>query len=162
MLNKAAEESFRQGLEAFKINGSGLRAKTLFETAISLEMKKNNSLGQARYRSYLGLCMVLRNQEVKRGLSLCRQAAEEEFFNAQMWINLGRAEMKAGHRWRAHKALVRARALAPEKVDTLRELQRLGMRRPPFFAFLSRDNWLNVWLGKLTYRLSGHRKPDED
>ena len=152
MLNKAAEESFRKGLEAFRVNGSGLKAMAFFEAALTLDVKENNDEGQARYRSYLGLCFVLRDQDLEKGLSLCRQAAEEEFFNPQMWLNLGRAEMKAGHRWRAHKALVRARRLAPENPDIVRELQRLGMRRAPFFTFLPRDHWINIWMGKFTYR----------
>ena len=160
MLNKAAEESFRKGLEAFKVNGSGLKAMAFFEAALTLDMNENNDDGQARYRSYLGLCQVLRDQNPEKALSLCRQAAEEEFFNPQMWLNLGRAEMKAGHRWRAHKALVRARRLAPENADIVRELQRLGMRRPPFFPFLSRDHWINVMMGKMTYRTA--RSEDDD
>jgi hypothetical protein len=160
MLNKVAEERFREGLEAFKINGSGLRAKSLFESALEIDLKENNTHGQARYRSYLGLCMVLRDQDVRTGLSLCRQAAEEEFFNQQMWLNLGRAEMKAGNRWRAHKALVRAWRLSPGRPETVRELQRLGLRRPVFLSFLSRNHWINILLGKMSHRLSRKKTGD--
>ena len=42
--------------------------------------------------------------------------------------------------------------LAPENSDLRAELKRLGMRRPPVLGFLHRDHWLNVWLGKMTWR----------
>ena len=159
MLNRAAEESFRKGLEVFRVNGGGLQAMAFFEAALVLQDRESADGGEARYKSYYGLCQVIRGQEVNKGLALCREAARDEFFNPQMWLNLGRAEMKAGNRWRAHKAFLRGLRLAPENEQIRGELVRLGLRRRPFLWFLSRDHFLNVWLGKLTYPVYRRNKP---
>jgi hypothetical protein len=152
MLDRAAEQSFQKGLELFQVNDTGIQTLALFEAALTSDRRSGNKKGEARYRSYFGLCMVLRGENMREGLALCRQAASQEFYNPQMWLNLGRAETTAGHRRRAHRAFVRGVRLAPENSELRAELKRLGMRRPPVLGFLHRDHWLNKWLGKLTWR----------
>ena len=93
----------------------------LFEAAPTSDRRAGNKKGEARYRSYFGLCMVLRGENRREGLALCRQAASQEFYNPQMWLNLGRAETAAGHRRRAHRhreGLQRVTGL-PESIDGL-------------------------------------------
>jgi hypothetical protein len=128
----------------------------LFEAALTLDRRAGNGMGQARYRSYYGLCLALRDRKIRDGLLLCRAAAKEEFFNPEMWLNLGRVEIAAGNRRYAHKSFRRGLRLAPENEELRREMNRMGLRRRPAFPFLARSNPLNVWMGKMASR-SGSR-----
>ena len=95
MLDRAAEQSFQKGLELFRVNDTGIQTLALYEAALTSDRRAGNKKGEARYRSYFGLCMVLRGENMREGLALCRQAASQEFYNPQMWLNLGRAESTA-------------------------------------------------------------------
>ena len=158
--SKAAEESFKKGLEALGKNRQ-LEAMALFEAAVTLDARANqDSKGNPRYRSYYGMCLALEGRKYRDGLVLCRKAAEEEFYNHEVWFNLGRAEMEAGNKSRSHQAFIRGLHLAPgkEKKRFQRNLQILGLRRNPFFSFLPRRHFLNTIVGRLTWRLN---KEDE-
>jgi hypothetical protein len=129
----------------------------LFEAALSLDRKAGNASGQPRYRSYYGLCQALRGGKVREGLRLCRDAAREEFFNPEMWLNLGRVELAANRRRAAYRAFVRGANLAPENGELQEHLSRMGIRRRPALPFLRRSNPLNVWMGRLAARRAGPR-----
>jgi tetratricopeptide (TPR) repeat protein len=107
------------------------------------------------YMSYLGLTQVLLNDV--SGLNLCRRAAAEENRRGEVFENLARAELKLGHRRQACDALRRGLKVdrANPALKALRE--EMGMRRNPVLGFLDRDNPLNRFLGKITYR-SARRK----
>ncbi|MBI5462054.1 MAG: hypothetical protein HY941_07695 [Gammaproteobacteria bacterium] len=110
------------------------------------------------YMSYLGVTQVLLNDV--SGLNLCRRAALEEDHRGEVFENLARAEIKLGHRKQACDALRRGMRLDKgyAGLRTLRE--EMGVRRNPFLSFLDRDNPLNRFLGRLTYRLRrGQRVP---
>lgn len=152
MLCHSAEKSFNKGLQLLRRKGSGRECMALFEAALTLDRRAGNGAGQARYRSYYGLCLALRDGKVRDGLLLCRAAAKEEFFNPEMWLNLGRVQLAARNRRHAHKSFRRGYRLAPENEELRRELERMGVRRRPAFPFLDRSNPLNVWMGKLSSR----------
>jgi tetratricopeptide (TPR) repeat protein len=152
MLCHTAEKSFNKGLSLLRRGGDGRECMALFEAALTLDRRAGNGPGQARYRSYYGLCLALRDRKIRDGLLLCRAAAKEEFFNPEMWLNLGRVELAAGNRRHAHKSFRRGLRLAPENDDLRREVTRMGLRRRPAFPFLDRSNPLNVWMGKLAHR----------
>jgi hypothetical protein len=152
MLCHTAEKSFNKGLRLLRRGGDGRECMALFEAALTLDRRAGNGAGQARYRSYYGLCLALRDGKVRDGLLLCRSAAKEEFFNPEMWLNLGRVELAARNRRHAHKSFRRGLRLAPENQDLRKELNRMGLRRRPAFPFLDRSNPLNVWVGKISSR----------
>lgn len=158
---KAAEESFKKALAAYQ-SRKKVEAMALFEAAVMLDSRaKQDGQVDPRYRSWYGMCLALEGGKFREGLSLCRKAAQEEFYNHQVWLNLGRVEMEAGNKRQAHEALRRGMHLAParEKKRYQHLLDVLGMRRKPFFSFLNRNHPLNVFFGKLTWR---HRKREED
>lgn len=102
------------------------------------------------YISYYGLSLIYMNDI--SGLNLCRRAAIEELFVADVFANLAHVEIKLDHRRRAYEAVCRGLRLDPDHVG-LRNLRlHMGMRRMPPIAFLSRSHILNRILGKLTYR----------
>ncbi|MFN2309442.1 MAG: hypothetical protein ABR553_06865 [Gammaproteobacteria bacterium] len=102
------------------------------------------------YLSSLGLTQVLL-MDVS-GLNLCRRAAQEATRHGEVFENLARAELRLGHRRQACDALRRGLKLESTHAG-LRELrEEMGVRRPPILAFLDRDNPVNRFLGRLTYR----------
>lgn len=109
------------------------------------------------YMSYLGVTQVLLNDV--SGLNLCRRAAAEETRRGEVFENLARAELKLGHRKQACDALRRGLKIdrANPALKALRE--EMGMRRRPVLGFLDRDNPLNRFLGKLTYRPARRKCP---
>ena len=152
MIYKPAEDSFRKGVQVLQARGRGKEAMALFEASLLLDSRAQNTSGQPRYRSYYGLCLSSTRGKRKEALKLCRKACEDEFYNWEVWFNLGRVEREAGNVMKAHQALVRALRLQPRNAEIRKELEELGMRRRPFLSFLSRDHPLNVFLGRLTYR----------
>jgi Flp pilus assembly protein TadD len=107
--------------------------------------------------SYLGAAFA-RAGLLRRGLELCLEAARKDAHNDVIALNLGWAYLWAGDRWEARRIFIQG-AKESRDAERFREaLKEIGMRRKPVLRFLSRDNSLNQWLGKLTYR----RKTFED
>ena len=102
------------------------------------------------YRSYHGLALVYSGDV--SGLNLCRHAAARETIHATVFQNLARAEIHFRHRKRAWDAISLGLQLEPADVNLLKLRREMGVRRDPCLPFLGRDNPLNKWLGKATYR----------
>lgn len=152
MIYKPAEDSFRKGVKALKNQFKQKEAMAFFEASLLLDSRAQKSSGQPRYRSYYGLCLSTTKGKMKEALKLCRKATKDEFYNYEVWFNLGKVEREAGNQHKAHKALVRALHLSPRKTEIREELESLGLRRTPMFSFLSRDHVLNRLMGRMTYR----------
>ena len=148
MLVQSAETRFQRGLEALA-GGRTLEALALFEAALEVEQRLGARTPQARYLSYYGLSLARNGSRPSEGVELCRRAIAIEFFNADLFLNYGRALLATNRRKEAHKALARGLSLQQSHQDILRELSRMGRRRRPVLAFLQRENPINVALGKL-------------
>jgi tetratricopeptide (TPR) repeat protein len=105
---------------------------------------------QHLYRSCHGLSLVYCGDV--SGLNLCRNAAGVETVHAEVFLNLALAELRLQHRKRACQAVSRGLKLDPRHKALLTLRRKMGIRRPPLLPFLKRDNPLNKWLGKATYR----------
>ena len=162
MRSKAAEESCRKGLAALEVRGRETEAMALFQAACTLELRAQTGPKKAvspLYRSYLGMSMALVKGKHREGREVCEKAARQEFFNAEVWVNLGRVEMEWGRKKQARAAFARALRLAPTK-RIQRYLEILGMRQKPVLPFLRRSHRLNVFLGRLRHK--HFRRPDGD
>jgi len=102
------------------------------------------------YRSWHGLALVYSGDVC--GLNLCRNAAASENIHATVFQNLVLAELHFRHRKRACATLQRGLSVDPKHRGLLKLRRSMGVRRQPCLGFLDRDNPLNKWLGKLTYR----------
>ena len=102
------------------------------------------------YLSYQGLCQVLSGDI--SGLNLCRHAASMETLQSGVFLNLAIAELKLRHRKRACSAIRLGLGLDPRHAGLLKLRSRIGVRRTPCLMFLSRNNLLNRWLGRMTYQ----------
>lgn len=102
------------------------------------------------YTSYHGLALICCGDI--SGLNLCRHAAGVETQRADVFVNLVLAELRYRHRRRAYEALCGGLAIAPRSRRLRLLALRMGVRRQPPLPFLRRENRLNKWLGKVTYR----------
>jgi tetratricopeptide (TPR) repeat protein len=121
----------------------------LFEAALEIEKRRGVAFHQPRYLSFYGLCVGIAAGRLAEGIRLCRQAVASEFYNPDLYWNLGRLLLAAGRRKQAYEAFVSGLRLEPRHLGLRRELDRMGRRRRPPLGFLPRSNPLNVWLGKL-------------
>jgi tetratricopeptide (TPR) repeat protein len=148
MLMQTAESSFSRGMAALEA-GRGIEALALFEAAIEIEKRAGASRPQPRYLSFYGVSLAIVANRPKMGLAFCREAATEEFYNPDVFLNLGRVLLEMNRRKDAYQAIAQGLRLQPGHAGLRRELERMGRRRRPTLPFLPRGNPLNVLLGKL-------------
>jgi tetratricopeptide (TPR) repeat protein len=148
MLVPTAETRFRRGLDALQ-DGRTLEAMALFEAALELERRLGARTPQARYLSYYGLCLAQEEARRRDGAEFCRQAIALEFFNADLYWNYGRVLLVSDRRKEAFAAFVKGLSVQQNHQEILRELAKMGWRKPPLLPFLSRSNPLNVALGRM-------------
>jgi tetratricopeptide (TPR) repeat protein len=148
MLVQAAETRFQRGLQALG-DGRNLEAMALFEAALELERRLGARAPQARYLSYYGLCLAQDGSQLREGAEFCRQAIALEFFNPDLFWNYGRVLLVADRRKEAFTAFVKGLSVQKNHQDILRELSKMGWRKPPVLSFLPRGNPLNVALGRI-------------
>jgi len=148
MLHPRAEDSHARGIKALA-RGRKREALALFETAIEIERHNGAIKPQPRYVSFYGLSLALEKHRLHEGISFCREALTQEFYNPDLCCNLGRLLAMAGKRKEAYAILCKGYRLQPKHPGILALLGELGYRRRPALPFLSRENPLNVLLGKM-------------
>ena len=112
----------------------------------------------AIYYSFAGYGAARFDGNVKEGLSLCRHALKLDPTDPDNYLNLARVEMLRRNRRGAVKALRRGLRLRPGSPRLVAFEREIGSRRRPVIPFLSRDNRLNVWLGRRRHLRELERK----
>lgn len=145
-----AEDAFSQGV--------GLYNKKEFGTSIpyflhALRKIPKDHRNSNEYMGFYGLCLMrLGNRD--EGFNKCIVAAETELNNPEVFLTLARAALLMSRRKMALKAISQGLAI-DSSYKNLHVLRReLGVRRDPTFGFLSRNNYLNIFLGRLSYKTS--------
>ena len=121
------------------------------------EKAYRRNLNDSRVLSNYGLTLVLIEGDRQRGIRFCEEAVRRGPATTEMLVNLARALVVTRNKEQAVRALQRAMELAPTDPRVRHEFLALGLRRPPPIPWLSRNFFLNRWLGKLTWRMSGRR-----
>jgi len=114
--------------------------------------------------SYYGCLQAIVGKQFRAGIDACRKAVA--LFKAPdkysvgviypiLYLNLGRACLAAGRKKDAIDAFSKGVKYDKGHRELKKELQLLGMRKPPAVPFLSRSNPINKYIGKL---LDGRRK----
>ncbi|MCP4204829.1 MAG: hypothetical protein GY769_23210 [bacterium] len=103
------------------------------------------------YYSYAGYGAAKFDGNLKEGMKLCRHAIKLDPLEPDNHLNLARVEMLRHNRKNAVRALQRGLRVRPDHPRLLDFKHEIGFRRLPVIRFLSRDNRLNVWLGKRRY-----------
>lgn len=114
------------------------------------------------FYSYLGVAMARVEGRKREGIELCRYAVKLSPRDSENRLNLARAYWINRDRRRAIKQVVVGLRISPYN-RRLREFQReIGMRRSPVIRFLSRANFLNIWIGRLTFRAQKDREAQQE
>lgn len=113
-----------------------------------------------RTLSWYGLTLVMVERNLSLGAFYCDEALRLARPQPELLLNQARVQLAMGGRERAARALALGLELAPDDPGLRAALDVMGRRRRPVIPFLSRNNRLNVWLGKLRHRWSRRgRKP---
>jgi tetratricopeptide (TPR) repeat protein len=101
--------------------------------------------------SHLGLCVAVIEKQTRKGMQLCKAALKAQFYEPAHHINLIKLYLERDDRKNAVKALEQALRQMPRnaEINRLRATIRYRKRARPMFPFLSRDNPINVILGKI-------------
>ncbi len=140
-------KTYKLGQEELRLQNY---SQALDHFTVLLNEADNNDPHFDRYQSYTGLCQVLLGE--KEGISLCRKSAAATTPKIENMCNLALAELQLNKRNNAINAIQKGIKLDPKNSQLKKLKSRLDTRRKPFIPFISRDNFVNVMVGKITYR----------
>ena len=139
-----ATELFNLGMESMK-KGDIRAALDYLEQAVIQERAP-------LICSNLAVCLAKEKRDFKRAVSLCNEAIKNDPKNPVHFLNLGRVHLLANQKKDAIRILNMGLRYG-ENREIIAELNKFGRRRSPFIPFLDRDNPINKFLGKLTYKI---------
>jgi Flp pilus assembly protein TadD len=113
------------------------------------------------YYSYLGYGAANFEGERKDGLALCLHAVRVGREEPENYLNLARVYLLAGDRRRAVAAIQHGLKVDSRHPGLLEQRSSMGYRRKPVISFLSRDAWLNRFLGRRRHRRLGEELPQD-
>lgn len=137
---------FREGMQFFEDHQFDLALEAFARADIKTP---RDDVYKNKYRSYHGM-MLLKTGHLN-GMDLCRQAASGECHDGDVYYNLAQAELKRGNRRSAIMALTQGLEVDATHPNLNRMRHKIGYRRDCMLSFLDRDNFINKYLGKLTY-----------
>ena len=147
--NIEAGELFNMGIISLK-NRDPIAALDYLEKAVILE---RNPL----YCSTLAICLAKEKGDFTLAVSLCNEAIKNDPKNSLHFLNLGRVHLLANQKKNAIRIF--NLGLRYEKNQNITaELSKFKTRRMLPIRFLARENPINKFLGKITYRLELSKK----
>lgn len=109
------------------------------------------------FYSYLGYGIARYERRGKEGLALCQHAIKVQFYEPENYVLLARVYLLRRRRGKAIDALQRALKLNARHPEAIKLAKEIGFRRRPVLPFLSRNNPLNITLGKMRHSISQSR-----
>lgn len=103
--------------------------------------------------SYYGLCLAKVDKKFNLAIKSCEKAIQLQFYEAAHYLNLIDVYLMAGSRKKAVQTLEAAMARLPNDAEILAKREKMGYRNAPVFSSFHRDNFLNVFFGKLRSRM---------
>lgn len=107
--------------------------------------------------SWLGIALARSRWDLEMAEELCRTAVKRDFYIPQFYVNLAEVYLLRGNKAKAIETLQAGLEVDSESRAIWRELEKLGSRSRPVIPFLSRNNPVNRYLGRLFSRM-GIRK----
>jgi tetratricopeptide (TPR) repeat protein len=104
-------------------------------------------------RSYFGLALAMRRQELAAAVRYCREAVDREPLRGDWYLNLGHVYLACGEKRRAVRAFYRGLVAEPRHARLMDAIKRLGIRQSPAIRFLSRSHPFNRYLGRIRARM---------
>ncbi len=101
-----------------------------------------------RVKSGLAYCLAKERRQYQKALLLCQNAVAEEPNNPEHYYQTGRIHLLAGQKRNAINAFRKGLKIKRYQA-IIDELHQIGLRKPPVFAALSREHFLNRTAGRL-------------
>lgn len=144
---------------------SGARAQMDFDRA-QYELDQGNTLAalaamekalavwdDPHWYSRLGFCIAKERGHLTRAFELCRSAIAREPGNPLHYLYLSKIHLIAADQYQALQALRQGMSQGGGTQEIRQMLDSMGIRKSPVIPFLSRQNRLNKYLGKILSRL---------
>ena len=147
----SSEVAWRNGLRSLE-RRCYKESIALFQQAIDLERQEGSKNPKMKFVSYLGLALTVSQGRSDEGLKLCEQAVKREFFDPDLYCNLGMVYLRHRMKSPAFEAFQKGLNLKPGHKRILEELEKYDHRSEPVFRFLPRDHPLNRLAGRLRFR----------
>ncbi len=155
--NTKAQGTVREAVELAR-NAKVTEALPLFEKHLSVlaEGTINDRRSAAAAFSYYGLCVARVRRKYAEGVKYCEISIRANPLDPEHRANLAMVYLERNDRARAVETLTSGLRLDRRNRRINSILDSIGRRQPPAIPFLSRDNPLNIWLGKRRARSSRH------
>ncbi|HYS05379.1 MAG TPA: hypothetical protein VEW47_09335 [Candidatus Dormibacteraeota bacterium] len=147
-----SEVAWRNGMVTLE-RRSYKESIALFQQAIDLERQEGAKNPKMKYLSYLGLALTLSQGKSEEGQRLCEQAVKREFFDPDLYCNLGIVYLRNRLKAQAFEAFQKGLNLKAGHSRILEELEKYDRRGEPVLSFLPRGHYVNRLLGRLRFRL---------
>ena len=147
-----SEDLFRKGVACVE-RRCYQEAVIQLQAAIETERQEGSKNPRMKYVSWLGLALTYANVRSDEGLRLCEQAVRREFFDPDLFCNLGIAYLRNRQKRQAFEAFQKGLSLRPGHRRIHDELERYDRRSDPVFGFLPRTHPVNRLAGILRHRL---------
>jgi len=147
-----SEVAYRNGMASLE-RRSYKESILLFQQAIDLERQEGAKNPKMKYVSYLGLAITLSQGKSDEGQRLCEQAVKREFFDPDLYCNLGIVYLRNRLKAQAFEAFQKGLNLKAGHSRILEELEKYDRRGEPVFSFLPRGHFVNRMLGRVRVRL---------
>ena len=148
----SAQECHRRGLASLECRAYK-DAAAYFQKAIDVDREGQAKAPRMKSVSYLGLVLTLAQGRSQDAIKLCEQAVRREFYDADLFCNLGIVYLRNRRRGPAFEAFRRGLALKPKHRRIHEELDRYDRRLRPMFDFLPRHHLANRLAGRIRSRV---------
>ena len=149
-LSPQLQASSEEGLELCR---SGDWTKGLLVLASVLDQRTPSDQVPGIVYSYLGYGVARFQGKQREGLKLCEHSLKIQYYEADNHWNLARVQALAGERLAALLTVDHGLKLDPSHQGLIEAQRELGVRKKPMIGFLSRENPLNVFLGRLRHSI---------
>jgi len=98
--------------------------------------------------SFYGLCVAMVRRHYSQAVQYCNLSLKSQFMDPDHRANIALVFLERSDRASAIENLHAGLRIQPNNARINEILNDIGRRHPPVIRFLSRDNPLNVWLGR--------------
>lgn len=147
------EVRFMQGNEMIE-KGIGLAREGCFDEALRLFDEDLCFTQHPTAMSYYAISLANVEGNFDKAISLCLMAAEKEFYNPEIYLNLGRIFLLNGQKSVAVRAFRKGLKIDGSNFALLGEMKRMGLRKKPVLPFLPRQSMVNKYLGLIVGKIA--------
>ena len=137
-------DEFKAAVNLYDIKSS---EKSLHLFQLAYESVNRSDIYHNKYASYCGMVRLLNGD--RGGLELCREVAHGEMHDADVFLNLARAEWHCRNRKRTIIALKKGIQIDSRHPGLLKMRKELGIRKHKALSIFNRNSVINNFLGKL-------------